>query len=1117
MKTFHLQITTLALLLCGQLSRAQGPITQGAMNYSVYSGQSELSATGSVTLTDGFHAPSGSSLRVFIVPQTCGPLASVPSAGQNYILSRTFRVAGVSAQNLNDARTLCQENRTIQYFDGLGRPLQTVEVGASPSYTDIVTPVSYDALGREPVKYLPYAAGSGSSGSYRPTAIADQLSFYASAPQGVVQNVSPFSVTVFEASPLNRVVKQGFPGTAWQPSAGAADDHTVRTAYGTNSANEVKLWSINSAGNGATSSYYQPGRLYKTTIGDENWKAADGNAGTTEEYRDFDGRVVLKRTWETSTKSLSTYYVYDDLGNLRYVLPPAVNENGQDIGSFEETQAVFDQFIYGYHYDARKRLIEKKVPGRGREEMVYNGLDQVVYSRDAVLAGQGRWLFSKYDAFGRTIITGLYGGYNTREQLQSTLDVQTVLWESRSDDGPSGTGYTSACQPVPFSIVEYHTIHYFDDYAIPGIPYQPVGYSQMLNGLPTASRVKVLGSADKWLWTVQCYDDYGRVVRSWSQHHLEGTDVTDNTYNFDGSLNGSTRVHTKGTSATTIATTYGYDHMGRATTTAHSINGAAPTTISENLYNEIGQLGQKRLAGGMQQTSYGYNERGWLRNSTSSEFSMELKYDNGTLPQYNGNISGQAYTNGTSNSFAYSYDRLNRLLNATATGMAEQLVYDVMGNIASLNRDNTGTRAYSYVGNRLQSVAGLTGSYGYDANGNATTDGRTGTALSYNHLNLPQAASRSGLSMSYTYDATGRKLRKVSTTNATETTDYVDGIQYVNGVIDFIQMPEGVALNSSGSYSYRYNLSDHLGNVRTTFDIYNGAVRILQRDDYYAFGLRKAAVGGTNKYLYNGKELQDELGQYDYGARFYDPVIGRWNVVDPLAEMMRRHSPYNYAFNNPIRFIDPDGMGPESVHLDKYGTVLKNVDDGDNGVYVHEKAKTEADVDKKYSSKNTGAGGEKIGELGGKINMDKVYSNLLDKNVAIADDIWNPNTFRKLVKNRGDWDYKNDKKHIIGLGNDGKTTFSFEGRTMESQDFGNHHYGVVGRAYGFPKETLLIRAGKAQMDAGTSLPQWQNYRTTTTSTPYGTNSSTFMLPPYGDDPRDQMWIKSGFNYYDKKY
>src|SRR5690606_603115 len=110
-------------------------------------------------------------------------------------------------------------------------------------------------------------------------------------------------------------------------------------------------------------------------------------------------------------------------------------------------------------------------------------------------------------------------------------------------------------------------------------------------------------------------------------------------------------------------------------------------------------------------------------------------------------------------------------------------------------------------------------------------------------------------------------------------------------------------------------LKDHLGNVRATV---NENQDIIQVQDYYAFGMQMAtgntlSSGRANEYKYNGKEMQQELGldQYDYGARFYDPAVGRWNVVDPLSEKGRRWSPYVYGFNNPVRFVDPDGMWPD--------------------------------------------------------------------------------------------------------------------------------------------------------------------------------------------------------------
>ncbi|PWS29300.1 sugar-binding protein [Pedobacter yonginense] len=916
----YTKFLSISLALAVQLgtARAQNLVL------NTYSGQRTITAGKSVTLKDGFYVPEGNTLRIFTGTSyvNCFPLSAAPSANQNYIMSRVFKTAGVNSGNIDNARSACEEMRTIAYFDGLGRPIQTISVQASPTGKDIIQPMAYDALGRERFKYLPYTE-AGNNGAYRADALSiGQPAFYTSTGDAV-KTPKPFSETVFEASPLNRVLQQGAPGIIWQPSVGVDTGHVVRTDYGTNATGEVRLWTVGTNGASSLNAFYQPGKLYKTVSKDENWKTADGKAGTTEEFKDFEGRVVLKRTWETGTKSLSTYYVYDDLGNLDYVLPPAVNENGiagyANLASFIETDEAFLRYIYGYHYDGRKRLIEKKIPGKGWEYMVYNKLDQVVLTQDANQQTKGQWLFTKYDALGRTVYSGIYNSPDTRNNLQTSVNGQGVLWESR--DNGTTIGYTNSA--FPQTATSNQTISYYDDYAFPGNTLGGAAAGQMdgarIKGLPTGTKITTLGTGTMLLTTFY-YDEEGRTVQTRAENHLGGRDITDNTYNFAGELTASLRTHTQTLNGaeTKIANRYEYDHAGRKLATMESINGQDEVTLSKLDYNELGQLKGKNLHGTdgttfMQNTGFAYNERGWMKGSTSKEFSMELRYANGTLPQYNGNIVDQKWGLGAvlPNTYTYTYDGLNRLKKGISTGivMSEELTYDVMGNINTLNRDNTGANQYSYTGNRLNSVAGVTAqNYQYDANGNATLDGRNGMALTYNYLNLPATANKAGVLVAYTYDASGKKLTKNSNGAIRQ---YVDGIEYNGNTIDIIHTEEGVAQNNSGNYSYHYNLTDHLGNVRYTFDIYNGAVRRLQADDYYAFGKRRSVspVGLDNKYLYNGKEVQDELGEhYDYGARFYDPIIGRWNVPDMLAEMAPNLTPFRYCFNNPVNYTDPFGL-----------------------------------------------------------------------------------------------------------------------------------------------------------------------------------------------------------------
>jgi RHS repeat-associated protein len=931
-------IFKLTAILCLTFSVSAVQAQRDTVSLNIYSGESEIKAKKSVTLTNGFHATGN--VRIYISGvsfQASSPLTSLPSTNQNYVLTRVFKEPGVTAANINNAHTNYQENQVIAYFDGLGRPLQTVTVQGGLAGHDLVQPYGYDAYGRERVKYQPYSVWNN-NGVYRSDALSTssgQAAYYTSPPSGIKSTTAPFAVTVFEPSPLNRVTEQGAPGAPWQPIVNQTTGHTIKIVYGTNAA-EVKLWTVSASG-ASTGGNYAAGTLTKTTTKDENWAAAAGLAGTTDEYKDLEGQVVLKRVWETNTKNLSTYYVYDDLGNLRYVLPPAVNEHTDRLttalSSFSEGDTAFNDYIYGYHYDGRNRLVEKKIPGKGWEELVYNPLDQVVFTQDAVQKPLMERSYVKYDGLGRVIMTGVESNQaDTRANLQNTVNALTVFWDVRSSATGNFQGYNNASAPSNLDNVKPQVINYYDDYNIPGLPYSfASSYSNKTKGLLTATKVKVLGSTGDFLWTVNYYADEGQVVKTYRQHYLSGSvnaanyDEISNTYNFSGELTASTRVHRTTGGSTTIANRYEYDHMGRQLATMQEINGQGETVLSKLDYNEIGQLKTKNQGGAagspfLQSTNFGYNERGWMTTSTSSLFSMQLSYQENSSGQYNGNISKQSWGAGTNTSsagvYSYGYDKLNRLLSAVSTGvvMSEAITYDVMGNIHTLKRDAGGANLYHYNGNRLDHAEYFTDVYAYDANGNAIVDGRTHYNFQYNQLNLPSVVSN-GINLSFVYDATGRKLRQTSTAG---TVNYIDGIQYKpNGTIDFIQTGEGVARSNAGSsYSYEYNLADHLGNNRVTYynNPSNNQVEVLQRDNYYAFGLRKVALAGNNKYLYNGKELQSELGLYDYGARFYDPVIGRWSVVDPLAEKAFNESSYIYGVNNPITMIDNDGRYAVSVH-----------------------------------------------------------------------------------------------------------------------------------------------------------------------------------------------------------
>ena len=472
------------------------------------------------------------------------------------------------------------------------------------------------------------------------------------------------------------------------------------------------------------------------------------------------------------------------------------------------------------------------------------------------------------------------------------------------------------------------------------------GYSK---GSLTGSAVTVSGSSTK-IYKGYYYDVKGRVTKVVQNNLLGGYDVTNTVYTFTGQPATVTHSHTaSGKSTRTEVYTYSYDHADRVSKVEHTLGGTK-ITLADYTYDSFGRLSTKSLHGSAaNKLTYAYNLRSWLTGITSTRFTQNLYYNTGVgTARYNGNISSMTWKSGnesTVRGYKFTYDGLDRMLNATygetagistnANRFSENVTgYDKNGNIKGLQRyGQLSSTAYGMIdnltltlnGNQLNRVddavaastynggfefkngANAADEYSYDANGNLTKDLNKGiSGITYNFLNLPNAVTFSdGSTITYTYGADGTKLRTVHKIGSTTTTtDYCGNVIYENGVQKLLLTEEGyITLSDS---KYHYYLKDHQGNNRVVIS-QSGTVE--ETSHYYPFGGTFASAGNVQPYKYNGKEYDSKKGLnwYDYGARHYDAVLGRFITVDALYDKHFKVSPYVYCGNEPVGRIDPDG------------------------------------------------------------------------------------------------------------------------------------------------------------------------------------------------------------------
>jgi len=650
------------------------------------------------------------------------------------LLKPVSDTSAISSLSLPDAMVM------TNYADGLGRPIQSVSKKITPMGFDVVQSVYYDSFGRNPVSPLPYKSLTFNYGQFKKASFSDQRNFF----DGMFPNDStnPYSRTLFDDTSLYRSVTQMLPGAT---KVGSNIGKTTRVMLN-DSIENVRMWNYTAGSLPTTASPWPKFSLFVKETIDESGKR-------TREYKNKEGQLILKKIEVSSTTAgsqhggwLCTYYVYDDLYQLRYVITPKVVDSIQN-SSWVLTQAVSDALCYFYDYDNRGRVIQKKLPGQLSQYVIYDSLNRQVLVQDGNLSTSKQWIFTKYDALGRAIITGKFlntGGLTVdtlRNQMASNGASSNAFVNFLRNSISINTYTTSST----ISDADIYALNYFDDYTNTpsGFSYNdaavqslPGGLNKVKEGqsletatLPTGGYVRIMNgnaTTTQWVSTVVYYDTMGRKLQMQRVNAKSGNDTMSFQYDFSGKpLAALIAQKNPGALGLTkvplvkILKVYTYDNAGRPLAINQKINNEPYyRQIHQFRYDETGKVSNKFLGGTAESQDFSYriwgdlesiNKNYCLYGINDNFFGEVIKYDRGFAKlNKTGLASGLQWRLSGSptieRAYGYTYDAAGRLTtgdysqtdgsgwsNGAEDYTAKNISYDGNGNL--LRMDQWGTKA----------------------------------------------------------------------------------------------------------------------------------------------------------------------------------------------------------------------------------------------------------------------------------------------------------------------------------------------------------------------------------------------------------------------------------------